>query len=57
MKFEDVKYRLNPGEEVRILKGVTFYAKPSRVVFIKEYPNHLKYTSPSRHRTPCQPTR
>ncbi|MGN0364605.1 MAG: hypothetical protein ACI4E5_01530 [Suilimivivens sp.] len=43
MKFEDVKYRLNPGEEVRILKGVTFYAKPSKVVFIKEYPNHLLF--------------
>lgn len=43
MKFEDVKYRLNPGEEVRILKGVKLYAKPGKVVFIKEYPHHLLF--------------
>lgn len=43
MKFEDVKYRLTEDEEVRILKGITFHAKPSKVVFIKEYPHHLLF--------------
>lgn len=43
MKFEDVRYRLTEGEEVRILKGVTFHAKPSKVVFMKEYPHHLLF--------------
>ena len=43
MKFENVKYRLTAGEEVIIPKGVTFYAKPSKVVFIAEYPHHLLF--------------
>lgn len=43
MKFEDVRYNLTAGEEVRILKGITFYAKPSKVTFIEEYPHHLLF--------------
>lgn len=43
MKFEDVRYGLTAGEEVRILKGVTFHAKPSKVVFVAEYPHDLLF--------------
>lgn len=43
MKFEDVKYDLVAGEEVRIQKGMNFHATPSKVVFVQEFPHHLLF--------------
>lgn len=43
MGLENISCGLTEGEEVKILKGIDFYAAPSKVVFVKEYPHHLLF--------------
>lgn len=43
MGLENVRYGLTAGEEVKILRGVDFYAPPSKVVFVQEFPHHLLF--------------
>lgn len=45
MDFEDMKYKLVPGEKVKIIKSEEFEKgiRPCMVEFLKEYTHHLEF--------------